>query len=157
MKFWDSSAFVPLLIEQPSTERLRPLRARDPEMALWWGTVVECAGALARVRREGKVSAPNQLQALSRLDELWTDVYEIQPDELVRSRAVRLVTVYHLRAADALQLAAALVWCREQPYGFDFVCVDARLSLAAAREGFRVLPYVEEVHEPPAPEYAARA
>jgi hypothetical protein len=44
------------------------------------------------------------------------------------------------RAADTLQLAASLVWCRERPVGRSFVCLDARLREAAVREGFSVLP-----------------
>jgi len=67
----------------------------------------------------------------------------------VRARAARLLSLHPLRAADALQLAAALVWCRERTAEAPFVCLDDRLRLAAAREGFRVLPYAEEVHEGP--------
>lgn len=44
------------------------------------------------------------------------------------------------RAADALQLAAALIACDEQPSLPPFVALDHRLADAARREGFRVLP-----------------
>lgn len=50
-------------------------------------------------------------------------------------------------AADALQLAAALDWCDGNTCGESFVCLDDRLRGAAALEGFRVLPYSEEVNE----------
>jgi hypothetical protein len=39
-----------------------------------------------------------------------------------------------------LQLAAALVWCEEQPHGEAFVTLDDRLREAATREGFSVHP-----------------
>ena len=64
----------------------------------------------------------------------------IAPSNRVRERAGRLLATHPLRAADALQLAAALVWCDEAPQGETFVCLDERLSAAARREGFAVLP-----------------
>jgi hypothetical protein len=46
----------------------------------------------------------------------------------------------HLRAADSLQLAAALLWTRGRPAGHDLVCLDERLREVAVSEGFAVLP-----------------
>ena len=66
--------------------------------------------------------------------------FEIQPVEEIRLRAIRLLALHPLHSADALQLAAALVWCREQTHGAGFVCLDERLREAAAREGFAILP-----------------
>ena len=43
-----------------------------------------------------------------------------------------------LRAADALQLAAALVWAKQLPRKRLFVCFDGRLAEAAGKEGFTV-------------------
>jgi len=60
--------------------------------------------------------------------------------DLVRSHALRLLHTYSLRAADALQLGAALVACDEKPEALPFVCIDDRLRNAARKEGFRVLP-----------------
>jgi len=64
----------------------------------------------------------------------------IAPTDDVRRRAARLLAFHPLRAADALQLAAALVWCEEQPHGEGFVSLDGRLRDAGAREGFVVHP-----------------
>jgi len=55
-------------------------------------------------------------------------------------RAERLLSVHTLRAADAFQLAAALIWTQESPRGFELVCLDQNLREAAFREGFTVLP-----------------
>jgi hypothetical protein len=44
-----------------------------------------------------------------------------------------------LRAADALQLAAALIWCNHYPRGRTFISGDERLLEAAEREGFDVI------------------
>ena len=49
-----------------------------------------------------------------------------------------MLRVHALRAADALQLAAALLASDEEPAGLDIVTLDSRLADAARREGFRV-------------------
>jgi hypothetical protein len=59
--------------------------------------------------------------------------------EPLRRLAQRLVRVHPLRAADAFQLAAALVAAEPDPSGVEFVCLDPRLANAASREGFRVV------------------
>jgi hypothetical protein len=45
-----------------------------------------------------------------------------------------------LRAADAMQLGAALEWAEGRPTGRLLMTLDAQLGRAAAREGFRVIP-----------------
>jgi predicted nucleic acid-binding protein len=62
-----------------------------------------------------------------------------EPSQEVRDQARRVLRVHPLRAADALQLAAALVW-----KGRHFVCFDQRLREAAQREGFRLFPPSEQ-------------
>ncbi len=79
--------------------------------------------------------------------EICTGQADLQPisfksDRLldgVRLIAQRLLRLHPLRAADSLQLAAALLACEHRPQGWQFVCLDARLSLAAEREGFNVI------------------
>ncbi|HWM95131.1 MAG TPA: hypothetical protein VN493_30525 [Thermoanaerobaculia bacterium] len=79
---------------------------------------------------------------------MLTRAEEIQPWDKVRDLAHQLILKHPLRAADAFQLGAALDWCGGNTRGESFVCLDDRLRLAAALEGFRVLPYSEEVNEP---------
>jgi len=78
-------------------------------------------------------------EALTTLAEGWS---EIQPPELVRHRAEGLLMIHSLRAADALQLAAALLWAEEATLGAEFVCLDQYLRDAAFKEGFTVLPSI---------------
>jgi hypothetical protein len=68
------------------------------------------------------------------------EAHVVEPTDDVRIHALRVLRLHPLRAADALQLAAAIVWCRARPYGAAFVCLDDRLRGAAAREGFTVEP-----------------
>jgi uncharacterized protein len=44
-----------------------------------------------------------------------------------------------LRAADAAQVAAALLIAPSDPSQLTFVCLDARLAEAAEREGLRIV------------------
>jgi predicted nucleic acid-binding protein len=139
MKYWDSSAIVSLLVKEASTPSLRALREKDPEQAVWCLTPVEIASALARRVREGLPAV--QEQAIGAgfvvLAETWREVSSL---DLVRSRALRILNSHALRAADAMQLGAALVACDEKPEALPFVCVDDRLREAARKEGFRVHP-----------------
>jgi hypothetical protein len=82
------------------------------------------------------------------IDHLRARAFEVQPTEEVRARTLRILSVHVLKAAAALELAAALIWCRERTHGVTFVSLHPPLRLAAALEGFRVLPYADEVHAP---------
>ncbi len=140
MRFWDTSALVPLVIEEPQTPIARSLLESDEKLVVWWGTALECTSALARSLREGRIERADYDAGLEVLQALTDSAFEIQPGEEVRARASRLLGAHPLRAADALQLAAALTWCLERPSGANFVCLDHRLRQAARREGFAVLP-----------------
>jgi len=135
-------------IQDPIAERISPLLERDPEVALWWGAVLDCIEALAAAQRRERLTKVDFERARGLIDHLRARAFEIQPSEEVRARALRILTVHPLRADRALQLAAALIWCRERTQGVGFVCLEESLRLAAAQEGFRVLPYAGEVHEP---------
>ena len=144
MRFWDASALVPLCVDEGRGAEVDRLLREDPRMTVWWGTPVECASAIARRRRAGALSATEQDSALEVLDRLSTAWFEIQPGQLVRSHAFRLLRVHALRAADSLQLAAALVWAGAPGSGLvptaELVTLDGRLAEAARLEGLSVLP-----------------
>lgn len=139
MKYWDSSAIVALLLNEPSTFWLTKVLGTDPQIVAWWGTIVECASAIARLEKEGK-KAPSIITEYQKdLAQLALSWQEIQPADAVRELSIRLVRVHSLTAADSFQLAAALIAGEHRPSSLDFVCLDARLVLAAQREGFTVL------------------
>ena len=139
MRFWDTSALVPLLLDQEGTPEVRELLSEDPEMAAWWGTPIECVSAVARLRREDRLTVDQEDQILELVRILRRSWLEVLPSEEVRDQTVRLLRVHSLRAADAMQLAAARVWAGSTA-GAELVTYDERLALAARLEGFRVLP-----------------
>ncbi len=139
MKFWDSSALVPLLVEEEVSAAVRAAYLEEDAVLTWWGTRVECASAIARLEREGRLTATETAVTLSRLRALAAAWYEVDPGETLREIAERLLRVHPLRAADALQLAAAHVGSEGRPSTLDLVCLDERLAIAAQREGFSLI------------------
>ena len=139
MRFWDASALIPLCVEQPDSRTVRALLEEDRAMAVWWGSPIECWPAFARLRREGllRVDEEDSARSLLRtLQDAWT---EILPGEEVRAHAGRLLRLHPLRSADALQLAAALVWAGTPPGG-EIVVFDRRLQEVAYLEGLTPRP-----------------
>ncbi len=114
------------------------LREREVP-AVWWAMVVQCQSALRRRHRETPLPSGILDSALRRLDRFLKDWDTVPPTEEVRRRAGRLLSVHSLRAGDALQLGAALVFAEDEQ-GVGFVCLDDRLRDAASKEGFWILP-----------------
>jgi predicted nucleic acid-binding protein len=139
VRFWDSSALVPLVVAEPSSDRLRGLAGDRRRLVVWWAATVECASALARREREGDLDPAGTAEALVTLDGLADEWSEVPPTGRVRDVARRLVRVHDLRAADALQLAAAYEASAQQPATLELVTLDERLARAATREGFRIV------------------
>jgi predicted nucleic acid-binding protein len=138
--FWDASAIVPLCCSQAGSVPGRVLRRDLKRMVVWWGTPLEARIAFARPVREAEISSDERLTAIGLLGQLRVTRDEILPTEKLRSLAEELPDAHRLRAADAAQLAAALVWCRERPRKRPFVCFDERLRIAASELGFIVHP-----------------
>lgn len=140
--FWDSSAIVPLTIDQPATPVLRRALADDAGVVVWWGTPVEVRSALARLTSEDVLSDSNARRAGRRLAALRRVWREILPAEQIRALAEEIPERHAVTAGDAFQLAAGLIWCRNRPRDRTFVCIDIRLATAAARLGFSVVPRI---------------
>ncbi len=136
--FWDASALVPLCVHESSSRRAHSqLRKFLP--VVWWRSLVEVHSAIARLHRLGRLNDREKQKAVAHLDVLNRGWREILPGDHVRDVAVRLLGAHELRAADGLQLAAALTWCQQRPAKRNFICSDDRLSRAAAAVGFTVM------------------
>jgi predicted nucleic acid-binding protein len=138
VQYWDASALVSLCVAEADTGTLR--RLAEDGLVTWSVSAVEIACAIERRAREGHLSRAERAAARGALDDLATAWTEISALAAVRDRAMRLVATHPLRAADAMQLAAALVAVGDRPAGHGFVCTDRRLREAGRREGFHVLP-----------------
>ncbi len=77
--------------------------------------------------------------AFDRLKQLANGWHEIEPSEIIRENALRFLRVHPLRAADALQLAAAFIAAERRPSSLEVVTLDDRLADAARKEGFELI------------------
>jgi uncharacterized protein len=139
MRFWDSSALVPLVLSESASGPVLAEYESDPAVVVWWATPVECASAVCRLERDGQLAAADATAALARLQRLAGSWHTIEAVERVRILSLRLLRVHPLRAADALQLAAAHLAAEDHPATLPLVTLDERLALAADREGFPVV------------------
>ena len=138
MSFWDSSALVPLCTNEPRSILAGKLWKQFPEHFVWWETSVEICSALARLERENKLNAQKRLKAehrLNILEKIWT---EIEPEPRIKELSRTFPATHGLKAADSLQFAAALIWCKETPKNKDFVSGDVKLLKAAEDVGFTI-------------------
>lgn len=140
MKFWDASALIPLCLRESHSQIVRRLADDDEAIVVWWTTLVECYSAFARRRRDDAITRAQEEQMRRLVAHLAADWTEIQPGHQVRDAAARALILHSLSAADALQLAAGLLWADGRPARHEFVCLDERLRDAAHAEGFQVLP-----------------
>lgn len=136
--FWDSSALVLLCVQQPGTPQAEAWAERYT-LTVWWAARVEMSSAIARLHRFGTLHLAARVAAMEDIQFVSESWREISPADEVRDLAIAVLDRYPLRAADSLQLAAALIWCRNRPAGRTFICADDRLCDAAAQAGFTVL------------------
>ena len=139
MRYWDSSALLPLIVEEVASGRLDVMYREDPVVVTWWGTQIECASALARLERDGDMGTADARAAFERLAAASSTWIEVLAQDDVRAQSIRLLRTHRLRAADATQVAAAIIASDFTPQSLSFVTLDERQGEAAAREGFPVL------------------
>jgi hypothetical protein len=137
--FWDTSAIVPLCVHENHSARARQTLRRYPRPVVWWGTLAEACSAFARALRVGEITIKEKKHAIHHLGRLSGFWKEIAPGQTLRELSIQLLDNHSLRTGDALQLAAALVWCEEKPRRQVFVCFDNRLATVAEDVGFNVI------------------
>jgi uncharacterized protein len=139
VKFWVASAIVPLLVAETTTERLQALGQRDPDMLAWWGSAVGCASALARLERDAALDPKSAELPSSGWG--WSPTPGTRSNRASPCAKIRcgFFRVHALRAADALQLAAAFVAAERRPASLQVVTLDDRLADAMRREGFALV------------------
>jgi predicted nucleic acid-binding protein len=120
--YWDSSALIPLCVSQPQSPRSRTLYDTFT-VVTWWASRVEMISGLTRLERMGQISHDQFVSGKKTVQEIarvWSSVQS------------------PLRAADAIQLAAAHAACDYKPERFVLITADQRLEDAARRSGFAV-------------------
>jgi uncharacterized protein len=140
VRFWDTSALVPLIVQQTRSSEAIAWVAEDAGIVAWTLTQTEVLSAIRRLTREGGLTARAATEAERVTLDLMIRSQVVADIEPVKARAARLLRTHPLRAGDALQLAAALAWANDRPDRQILHTFDVRLGQAAEREGFRVIP-----------------
>ncbi len=139
MRFWGSSALLPLLVEEAASKKIKHLFEDAQGIAVWWGTEAECLSVLAQREREGSLTATEQAQAEDLLREVLACAIEVNPSAEIKQIMRRLLRIHALHTAEALQLAAAIALAGENISELTMVTLDERLRLCAQREGLKTL------------------
>jgi len=140
VRFWESSALVALVVEQRTSAQVRALEQEGVEAVAWVLSDVEVRSAIERLAREGTLTPEQARRDAQDSETVFRRLRTIDLIDAVKLRAKRLLARHALRAADALQLGAALLVADDNPESLEFVTLDERLAEAARREGFRILP-----------------
>ena len=140
VRFWDTSSLVALVLEEKQTARIREISREDQERAVWILSEVEAASAFWRRSRANELTDEARQAAQRSIDVVLANAVVVSDVPAVVQHARRILATHTLRAADAMQLAAALVACDDDPSRLPLVTLDDRLAEAAVREGFTVLP-----------------
>lgn len=134
--YFDTSAFVPLLLQEVGT----PIAARlwDEGLAVFSSRliIVECAAAIAMSRRMGRVSL-DQAEALTMASrELVSQLTLVEAAPTVVETAAEFADRHGLRGYDAMHLASVSMVLAT---GVVFASGDQRLLAAALAEGFDIV------------------
>jgi hypothetical protein len=134
--YFDTSAVVPLLVEEPGTDIALRVFLQAETVATVRMTFAEVSAALARASRLGRLTADAHDRALAGLESVWAqmDVLEVD-DGLVRA-AGALARDHALRGYDAVHCAAAL---RVTSGTTVALARDRDLLAAWQREGLQVV------------------
>lgn len=134
--FWDTSAILPICCSQIFTAQSKKWLRKYPKIVVWWGTSVEIKSGLGQLKRDNNLTEKEAVKAARLWEKLKKTSRIVSPVERVLELAADLPENYGLRALDSFQLAAALVWCQENPRRRPFVTADERLAKAAEKAGF---------------------
>jgi uncharacterized protein len=145
VRFWNSSALLPLISEEALSSVVAGLLIDDGEIVVWWGTWLECSAAVSRLRREKSLHEAGEEEARAALNRLAGNWVEQRPTDDTNLLAMLVWKRHPFKAADTLHIAAALRWCEGETNGTGFVCLDSRLCQAASDRGFEVLPATSEI------------
>ena len=105
--YLDTSAFVPLIVAETSSESCRRFWDDADAVATSRLLYVETAAALAQARRQNRLDEVQHRRSLGLMERLWSQVDVLEVDEVVARRAGVLAHELTLRGYDAVHCASA--------------------------------------------------
>ena len=125
--YFDTSAVVPLIINEPSTERCNRLWNESSRVVSVRLLYPEARAALAKAERMGRITPAQLVSAVDELDSIMAEVDHIEVTAQLATAAGHLAQEHGLRGYDAVHLAAA-----NAVADGDLVLVTGDADLAAA-------------------------
>lgn len=104
----DTSALVPLLIEEPTSEACGEVWDGADRVTATRLVYIEAIAALAMAERLGRINKEQVRDGWSVLDDLWPAVDVMELDEVLMAAAAELAVAHGLRGYDATHGAAAV-------------------------------------------------
>lgn len=139
MRFWDSSALVPLVLVEIRSSDMERLLLQDGDIVSAAIAPIEVTSALWRRKHRNELTVAeiqNAEQLFANVSANWRAIE--QSDEVVE-RSLDLLSRHQLRTLDAIQLATAILFAGRDR-SLPIVTLDQRLATAARAEGFPILP-----------------
>ncbi|WP_024877704.1 type II toxin-antitoxin system VapC family toxin [Saccharomonospora piscinae] len=130
--YYDTSAFVPLLVLEPSSASCRRLWNDADSVVTTRLLYVEAAAALAQAWRQDRLTAAQHHAARQLLDELWGAFDVVEVGAAVAGRAAELAVQHELRGYDAVHCASSDMIRSSE---LVVACGDTRLLKACAALG----------------------
>jgi predicted nucleic acid-binding protein len=139
--FLDSSALLKRYRQEAGSQWMLDLSRQSDRLLIARLAHIEITAAIVRRGRQSAESSQTVTTALAALEsDLANELQIIEFSEPLIFRAIELAKARALRAADAIQLASALLARAELPPTTEFflVSADDELNAAAAAEGLQV-------------------
>ena len=106
--YLDTSAFVPLVVEQPTSPVCERIWTDSPVLVSSVMLTAECMAALSMARRMGRLGPRGLRTAVANAEELLGQVALVTATPSIAAQAGSLALDQGLRAYDAVHLATAL-------------------------------------------------
>jgi predicted nucleic acid-binding protein len=132
---FDTSALVPLLVEEVSSARATLMWDEADRTAGVRLLYAEARAALAAAHRSGRLDAPGHRRAVTELGRLYHQIDMVEVSDALVRRAGDLAEEFALRGYDAVHLAGAETIAGEEAV---LVAGDGPLCLAAESLGLAV-------------------
>ena len=129
----DSSALFKLYVVEPGSEEVQRLVSSASTVMTSAVAFVEIRAALARLRRERRLTPSGARQAKGRFEEDWASFVTVAPDAQLLTTAADLADAHGLRALDSIHLASFQQVLERTDDEVAFSSFDERLSRAAKR------------------------
>lgn len=139
MIYWDTSALVSVMIEEPASGRVFSFLGEHGNLESYTSlfTFLEIESALQRRLNDRSLAVEDANIARAAAGRFRKKAKVINADENILDVALHYQKIYALRAGDALQLASARIGAKS-PLDVQFMCLDKLLSQAAFQEGFEL-------------------